>query len=112
MTKCMWMHVRRQTLRNRNFLDDAANAARSKPPAAKVDQQCDRLLTSLLDNLFALRKIPRERSLHRFSKRNVAFFLPLAANQDCFRTQPDIVDVDPDAFSIANAAPIEQLHHQ
>ena len=36
----VWMNVRRQALRDGNFLDDAANAARGEPPATPVDEQC------------------------------------------------------------------------
>src|SRR5579872_5665223 len=109
MAQSMRVHVRRQALRDRDPLDNAAHAARREPPPATVDQQSDRLLAGLLEDSLPLRQILCESSLDRIAKRNVTFFLALAANKNCFSAHPDVVGIDAGQLGIADSTPVEQF---
>src|SRR5207249_6403573 len=57
-------------------------------------------------------KIRSESGFHCVAERNVALLLALATNQDGFRAQTNVTEVDSDQFRIANAASVEQFQHQ
>src|SRR5580700_9115536 len=94
MAQRVRMYVWGKALGDGNFLDDAADAARGEPPSTPVDEQRGRVLADGSKNFLALGEIGSQRRFHRIAERNIAFFLPLAADENRFRTQPNVVEVD------------------
>ncbi len=103
------MHVGREPLRDGNLLDDAAHAAGGQPPATLVDQQGRRILAGFCQHRLPGWKIGCQRTFRGTSKRNVPFLLPFAANQDRFRAQPNVIEVDSDKLRVADAAAVETV---
>src|SRR5258708_39847745 len=88
------VHVGRKSFCYGNFLDDAADTARREAPTAAIDQQRGGVLADCSENLLTLGEISRERRLHRIAKRNIAFFLSLAANENSLGAQANVVEID------------------
>src|SRR5271165_6804016 len=103
MTQRVRMHIRRKPLRHGNLLDNASNAASSKPPAASVNQERGRMLSSRAKNSLAFRQIRSQSQPHRLTERDVTLFLPLAANQDSLGAKTNVVQVDSGKLRVANA---------
>ena len=90
-----------------------------RPTLRVVSRPPRRLMSSAVECLLAFRenflprgKIGGQSALHRIAERNIAFFLPLAANQNGFCAEANVVEVDAGEFRIADAASVEQFEHQ
>src|SRR5271166_5563769 len=57
MAQSVWVHVGREAFGYSNFLDDAADAARSQATAAMVDQQRRQVLAWSIENSLPLGEI-------------------------------------------------------
>src|SRR5947209_20263137 len=106
------MHVRRKTLGDGNPLDNASNAARSNASPAPIDEQSRRAPARFAKKFLPFGKINGKRAPHRVAEGHVPLFLPLAANKNRFRAQPNVVQVNSSTLRVANAAPIKQLQHE
>src|SRR5207249_2091598 len=94
------------------LLDDASNTARGEASATLIDEQGRRALARLPKKFLPFGKINGKRAPHRVAEGHVPLLLPLAANENCFRAQTNIVQIDASELRVANTASIKQFQHE
>src|SRR5882672_4548523 len=106
MAQGVRVHVRRKSLGNRNFLDDAAHAACGKTTTAKVDEQT-RCTLLYVNQDFPARGIVHLKSIVRsVTKRNETLFLSFTPDENETLTMMNIIEVNADQFRISNTASV------
>ena len=112
MAQSVRVYVWREAFGDGDLLNDASDAASGEAAAPLIDEQRRRISWALAANFQAGGNIGRQGNLNGVAERNVTFFFPFAANENGFRAQADVVEIDADEFGVTDAASVKEFEHE